>query len=198
MIDQPGGSISGYVLAKGDPSGMSDEEAPGLRAGAKRTNDLRTPPRLGFGALADHEGDTEEEDEWAAPATDLNTSGSGLASAQAKRGQITPISGHRYPAASPAHRREDVSMGRRSPQPPTKGGHYPKDAGHPARHATAAAAPAPKTALEGNAPAALFSGFNRGSLSHPANMAKGSAPAVNPPWAPAGPHPGKDPPKPTV
>ena len=119
MIDLPGGAISGYALVKGDSSGMSDEEAPGLRAGAKRTNDLRTPPRHGFGALAEHEGDTEEEDEREALATDLNTTASGLASAQAERGRITPgpTPGHRYPAASPAHRREDVDMGRRSPQP---------------------------------------------------------------------------------
>ena len=116
QLDLPGGSISGYALVKGDPRGMSDEEAPGLRAGAKRTNDLRTPPRHGFGALAEHEGDTEEEDEREALATDLNTTASGLASAQAERGQITPIPGHRYPAASPAHRREDVSMG--LPLPP--------------------------------------------------------------------------------
>ena len=111
MIDLPGGSISAYALVNGEPSGMSDEEAPGLRAGAKRTNDLCKPPRHEFGALAEHEGATEEEDEWEAPATDLNTTASGLASAQAEHGQITPIPGHRYPAASPAHRREDVSMG---------------------------------------------------------------------------------------
>ena len=45
---------------------------------------------------------------------------SGLASAQAERGRTNPIPGHRYPAASPAHRREDAGMDRRSPSHPPK------------------------------------------------------------------------------
>lgn len=276
-INLPGGTISGYALVRGGSGDhMSDEEAPGL-AGAKRTHDLRTPPRRGFGALAEHEGDDKEEDEEdeeeeveEAPATapacpphDYALSVShlpphyakaiealpldtpGIVSAQAavdsvpesdrggdswlilcrvlsehpdsfnglnpleacmqlmvlfreKRnpGRAPPAPGHRYPAPSLAHRREDVSLGRRSPPPAAKSGRYSNDAGHPARHA--AAASAAKAAPEGNAPADLFSGLNRGFLSHPTKMAKGAAPAVALPPAGPHPHPGKDPPHPAA
>jgi len=115
-----------------------------------------------------------------------------LFNATSNPSRAPPAPGHRYPAPSSVHRREDVSMGRRSPPPAAKGGRYSNDAGQPARRA--AAASAAKAAPEPNAPTDLFSGLNRGFLSHPTKMAKGAAPAATLP--PAGPHthPGKDPP----
>ena len=107
-----------------------------------------------------------------------------------------PAPEHRYPALSSAHRRVDVSMGRRSPPPAAKGGRHSNDAGQPACHAAAAAAA--KAAPEWSAPADLFSGLNRGFLSHPTKMAKGAAPAVTLPPASPHPHTGKDPPHPAA
>ena len=276
-INIPGGTIAGYVLVKGGSGDhMSDDEpeAPGL-AGAKRTHDLRTPPRRGFEALAEHEGDDKEEDDeegddketaataparfphdyteavsalpphYAQAIKDLPLDTPGILSARAAVNSVPvsdrggdswitlrrvlsehpdsfkglnpleacvqlmrlfhetsnpsrapPAPEHRYPALSSAHRREDVSMGRRSPPPAAKGGRHSNDAGQLACHA--AAASAAKAAPEWNAPADLFSGLNRGFLSHSTKTAKGAAPAATPPPAGPHPHPGKDPPHPAT